>query len=135
MPRECAARPRLPELRFTAPTMYFFSNSFLARSREIPCARSSSMISWSCPSRFTMPLPENQQIEARITSGRGAHLSKGKTEAVVRRHEVRGEWNSLGAESDEAGFHANRFPCFEGATGFGPRPRAPKKRRGAGRLF
>jgi hypothetical protein len=48
-----------------------------------------------------MPLPENQQIEARITSGRGAHLSKGKTEAVVRRREVFGEWDSRGAESDE----------------------------------
>src|ERR1700687_5973408 len=68
MPRKLAARPRLPEDRFTAPTMYFFSNSFLARSREIPCAKSSSMISWSCPSRFTCPSP-NQEMrseEARI---------------------------------------------------------------------
>src|SRR5215472_13660639 len=79
MPRELAARPRFPDERFTAPTMYFFSNSFLARSREMPCARSSSMISWSCPSRFTCPPPKNP-----IRNGRGAHLSKGQVPVVVR---------------------------------------------------
>jgi hypothetical protein len=33
----------IPDDRFTAPTMYFFSNSFFARSSEMPCERSSSM--------------------------------------------------------------------------------------------
>ena len=72
MPSEHAARPRFPEDRFTAPTMYFFSNSFLARSSEIPWARSSSMISWSCPSRFTMP----SHAITKANRG-GGHLSRG----------------------------------------------------------
>src|ERR1700693_2712388 len=71
IPSDIAARPRFPKERLTAPTMYFFSNSFLARSREIPWARSSSMISCNCPSRFT-------SAPARILLKEGRHLSKRK---------------------------------------------------------
>jgi sec-independent protein translocase protein TatA len=53
MPSERAARMRFPSDKRTAPVMYFFSNSFRARSRLIPCVNNSSMTCWSFESRFT----------------------------------------------------------------------------------
>src|ERR1700687_1678363 len=87
IPREEAARPRLPEERRTAPTMYFFSNSFFARSSEIPCERSASMICWSCPSRF------KGSSEKFFSEREVAHLSKLETRAIAKRKEIQKDFS------------------------------------------
>src|SRR5215471_9366502 len=92
MPRDDAARPRFPDERFTAPTMYFFSNSFFARSREMPWARSSSMICWSCPSRFTFRLRRDfsRGEKAGILAKKktGGRKSEGEKKKVLARPKV-----------------------------------------------